>query len=72
MARFRVRADDDPSSLVTGDLIDLVGSQGEHQADVGASTTDVLYFVRQLPEQDDEAGAFIEVMITHSKHDLVA
>ena len=67
---FRCRADADPSSLVTGAEIDIVGGSGEMEADIGASTTDVLVFLKQQSEQANEAGAFIEVIINQSKHDL--
>lgn len=70
---FRVRADDDPSSLVTGDKIDLVGASGAQEADVGASTTDVLYFLRiaDIDDVTDEAGTYIYVMIAHAKHEFI-
>lgn len=70
---FRVRADDDPSSLVTGDKIDIVGGTGEMEADVGASTTDVLYYIRiaDIDQTTNAAGTYIYVMIAHAKHEFV-
>jgi hypothetical protein len=72
-AIFCGRADADPSSLVTGDLIDLVGTTGAMMFDVGASTTDVFAFLKihEVPGQSDSAQyALLECRISHGKHGL--
>lgn len=69
---YRVRASADPSSLVTGDLIDLTGGTGEQEANVAASTTDVFYFIRiaDIDDVTDEAGTYIYVCIAPAKHEF--
>ncbi len=70
-ARFVGRADADPSSLVIGDQVDLVGNSGAQMVDVGATATDVFTFIRTLPDETSTAQyAEVLVSITHGKHGL--
>ena len=69
---FTCRADADVSAAILGGEYDLVGASGAQQLDVGASTTDVLYFLSVVEGQvATAAGCLIRVKINPSKHDLL-